>query len=51
MVIRITSPRFVAGIVVGRELVVHAAPILCYMVGWHVDKAINYALKRGWLVG
>lgn len=44
LLIRIVSPWFVAGVVVGKK----AAPIVGYMVGWRVNRILAYAKRRGW---
>jgi hypothetical protein len=39
---------FVAGAVVQRDVVVNAAPIIKYMIGWHPSKVRRYVEGRGW---
>lgn len=46
--VRVVAPHFVAGLVVDDEYVIHAAPILRYMVGWSVDRVRDYVAKKGW---
>lgn len=48
--IRITAPHFVAGLLLEKDRVVMTAPILKYMLGWHVVKVKTYARKKKWLV-
>lgn len=48
MLIRIVSPYFVAGVVLGSKRVIRAAPILKYMKGWTKDQVLSYAKKKGW---
>lgn len=48
MIIRIDAPWFVAGLVMERDRVVRAAPMLHYMVGWYSDRVTRYCNKRGW---
>jgi hypothetical protein len=43
MLIRITAPHFVAGIIRG-----DAAPILHYMRGWSVARIRAYCAWKGW---
>jgi len=45
---RIVAPHFVAGIDVVDDHVVFSAPILRYMIGWHVDRVWNYCIIKGW---
>lgn len=44
MLLRITAPHFVAGLVVG-EL---AAPIIAYMRDWHPAQVQRYCRRKGW---
>lgn len=46
MMLRISAPHFVAGIVRGGE----AAPILRYMQGWTLKRIKDYCAHKGWLV-
>jgi hypothetical protein len=39
---------FTAGIEVLDGVVVRAAPIIKYMIGWSVGDAMVYATRRGW---
>jgi|SoimicmetaTmtLMB_FD_contig_31_3692696_length_434_multi_2_in_0_out_0_1 hypothetical protein len=48
--IQITSTSFCAGVVLDRGLVVRAAPILKYMIGWDRSRVLSYARGRGWRV-
>lgn len=56
MILRITAPAFVAGLVVHKSpwtdysLVHETAPILSYMQGWKDTRVYAYAKKRGWKV-
>lgn len=45
---RIESSYFVAGIEVENNLVTNSAPIIKYMVGWHVDRVWKYCLSKNW---
>lgn len=42
-------PDFCAGVVLdGRGIVVRAAPIIRYMIGWTEARVVRYARQRGW---
>ncbi|HKW13076.1 MAG TPA: hypothetical protein VJS69_01180 [Candidatus Krumholzibacteria bacterium] len=45
---RIEAPHFVAGVDVHRGTVVHAAPILRYMMGWAGLQVVRYCEQKGW---
>jgi len=50
---RITAPHLTAGVVYqrlpnGMELVVRAAPILKYMIGWREEKVAAYCRTKNW---
>ncbi len=47
---QVTSPYFVAGIEVSGSLVVRAAPIIRYMIGWEIGRVVKYANHKGWEV-
>jgi hypothetical protein len=44
------APYFYAAVVLNGERVSRAAPILKYMVGWSVYRAIDYAERKGWRI-
>jgi len=46
--IRMEAPHFVAAVDVERGVVVHAAPIVAYMRGWHFARVMDYAQRKGW---
>jgi hypothetical protein len=46
--VRIISDFFTCGIVVSNKVVIEAAPIVKYMVGWETERVRNYCDKRGW---
>lgn len=46
MMLRITAPHFVAGIVQGGMV----APIIKYMKGWTYKEIKSYCDKKGWKV-
>ncbi len=46
MMLRITAPRFVAGIVRGGL----CAPIIKYMKGWTLAQIKSYCKRKGWTV-
>jgi hypothetical protein len=41
---------FCAGVELEADVVVRAAPMLRYMLGWNSRKVLNYAAKRNWMV-
>lgn len=49
-IIRIDSGFFCAGCKITANVCTEAAPIIKYMVGWHVDRIKKYARNRGWLI-
>lgn len=51
MLLRIIAPWFVAGVVLRDDIVVEAAPILRYTVGWSEERLRSYAKRRRWNVG
>lgn len=47
--IRIVARHFVAGVVLNeRDMVVKAAPIVKYMIGWHSAGVMGYCRRKGW---
>lgn len=46
--VRIIADHFTCGIVVQNKLVIEAAPIVRYMVGWESKEVRSYCDKRGW---
>lgn len=44
MLVRIVTPYFVAGVVVGER----AAPIIRYMESWSLQRIQNYVVSKGW---
>jgi hypothetical protein len=42
------APRFCAGVVIEVGIVVRAADIVGYMIGWSAGRALAYARRRGW---
>jgi hypothetical protein len=46
MMLRISAPQFVAGIVRGGRV----APIIKYMKGWTLAQIRAYCAKKGWTV-
>lgn len=45
---QITAPHFCAGIVAVDGLVIAAAPIVRYMVGWDGRRMRDYCCRKGW---
>lgn len=48
MLVSVDAPHFNAGIVIERGVVVRAAPILGYLVGWDCERASAYLKGKGW---
>lgn len=48
VLVRITGPWFVAGLVAEDGRVIEAAPILKYMMGWTGRQVRLYCEQRGW---
>jgi hypothetical protein len=48
MLLRITAPHFVAGIIVSTTFMNHCAPILGYMKRWNMEHILSYCEKKGW---
>ena len=46
----ITAKHFCAGIEISGTIVVDAAPIVRYMIGWDVWKVDSYVKKKGWKI-
>ena len=46
MMLRISAPHFVAGIVRGGAV----APIIAYMKGWSLYKIESYCGGKGWII-
>jgi len=48
---QIVSHKFVAGIVTSKShLVTNAAPIVYYMIGWHISKVRQHCQIRQWTI-
>lgn len=45
---RIVSSYFVAGFETSSDHVVRTAPIIRYMIGWHVNRVWSYCLSKNW---
>jgi hypothetical protein len=49
--IQVIADNFVAGLVLDHDGIIrHAAPILAYMRGRHIDHQLKYCLRKGWTV-
>lgn len=46
--LHVDAPHFCAGAIVKSGVVVQAAPIMMYMEGWSVWRAMSYCRKKGW---
>jgi hypothetical protein len=47
---QITAPHFCAGLIQRDGTVRQAAPIVKYMIGWSIQRAVEYARSKGWRV-
>lgn len=45
---QINASHFCAGGVIENRLIINAAPIIKYMIGWNVEKAYYFCIKRKW---
>lgn len=45
---QIDTPYFCAGGEIKDKMIIKAAPIIDYMVGWDAEKAYVYCLKKKW---
>lgn len=48
--IRVTSSYFCAGVIAKNEIIINAAPILKYMIGWNAITFKNYCIKKGFKI-
>jgi hypothetical protein len=48
VLIRVVAPHFVAGVVARGRIVIEAAPILRYMLGWDGRHFADYCRHKGW---
>jgi hypothetical protein len=48
MLIAVNAPHFYAGVIVEDGVVVRAAPILKWCVGWQRDRLALYFKRKGW---
>ncbi len=46
----IYSPYFVAAVILEMGVVVDAAPILRYMMGWSAVRVEGYCSRKGWVL-
>jgi hypothetical protein len=44
----LSAPTFTAAVVLENGIVVRAAPIVAYMMGWDRRRVLGYAHKRNW---
>lgn len=47
---RVVAKHFVAGFILDDGIVVHAAPILRYLIGQRERRVMKYLYKKGWQV-
>jgi hypothetical protein len=45
---QLTAPTFCAGLVLSGAVVIKAAPIIGYMLGWTAARVRIYVERRGW---
>lgn len=45
---QLTAPTFCAGLVLNGTIVIRAAPIIAYMIGWQAARVRLYVERRGW---
>lgn len=50
LLLRITAPHFVCGVVLVADQVTTWAPIVKYMRGWREIKVRQYARQKGWTI-
>ena len=48
MLYQISSNYFTAGFITKANKVIEAAPIIKYMIGWPLEKVLNYVTKKRW---
>jgi len=48
MLLQITAPHFVAGLVIEEGSVKRVAPIIKYMRGYTIEKVRKYCERKGW---
>lgn len=48
LLIHVTAPHFVAGLILENDICVHAAPILKWTVGWTRDELRNWFRFKGY---
>jgi hypothetical protein len=50
VLVQITAPHFVAGLIQRDGVVTKAAPIIKYMTGWRIEKVRTYCAGKSWSV-
>lgn len=45
---QIKAPHFCAGGEIKNRIIVYAAPIIKYMIGWNVEKTHRFCIKKKW---
>jgi hypothetical protein len=50
LLVRITGSNYCAGLVLENDIVIEAAPILAFTVGWHRQRLVNYFRQRRFLI-
>lgn len=46
--VQIQAPHFTAGVVIHKGQVVDAAPIVKYMIGWDLQRVLDYVKQKRW---
>lgn len=46
----IDAPHFYAGIVLRKDRVSEAAPIVKYMLGWNAERVLEYCQRKKWII-
>ncbi len=44
----ITAPHLGAGVVICRGQIIDAAPVVKYMIGWPLERMLDYVKEKGW---
>jgi len=50
MFIVIDAPHFYAGVTLKNHVVIKAAPIVKYMIGWNVERVGAYCTQKNWKI-
>lgn len=47
---QINAPHFCAGGEIQNRIVVNAAPIIKYMIGWDAERTLNFCTRKNWTI-